>query len=387
VIGGLLPAAIGLLKAPELKKFTDKNLDLLTISPDNALGNDPRVIPADQSNAKHPRFVPLADVPDNVWKSNVNFYSVIGADGQPHRTPGPGSRGQADNPNHFADLDLPYKGHATFLEFVQQDFAANLDPAVWLAYYAANKPRYDAWAVALGKPKSTYGHWGALPFRVWQLFSTMVDAASNGKPSEFLCAGGVLIHYVGDACQPLHTSYLSQGDPDRVVSRPQSTGKILEADGVHGGYEDDMVSYGYVSQKLAARLETEVRRQEKDAKEKIARIARGKDAARAVIELVAATRKTLAPADIVDKWVELRGTAKKDRAPAMWAVFGDPTIECMARGSRYLARLWHDAWTVGHGKQKIGEGIKGKPADIMKLYNDPKFVPSVRLDKYAPILK
>jgi hypothetical protein len=59
----------------------------------------------------------------------------------------------------------------------------------------------------------------------------------------------------------------------------------------------------------------------------------------------------------------------------------------MARGSRYLARLWHDAWTVGHGKQKIGEGIKGKPADIMKLYNDPKFVPSVRLDKYAPILK
>lgn len=387
VIGGLLPAAIGLLKAPELKKFTDKNLDLLTISPDNALGNDPRVIPADQSNAKHPRFVPLADVPDNVWKSNVNFYSVIGADGKPHRAAGPGSRGQADNPNHFADLDLPYKGHATFLEFVQQDFAANLDPAVWLAYYAANKPRYDAWAAALGKPKSTYGHWGALPFRVWQLFSTMVDAASNGKPSEFLCAGGVLIHYVGDACQPLHTSYLSQGDPDRVVSRPQSTGKILEADGVHGGYEDDMVSYGYVSQNLAARLETEVRRQEKDAKEKIARIARGKDAARAVIELVAATRKTLAPADIVDKWVELRGTARKDRAPAMWTVFGDPTIECLARGSRYLARLWHDAWTVGHGKQKIGEGIKVKPADIMKLYNDPKFVPSVRLDKYAPILK
>ena len=70
----------------------------------------------------------------------------------------------------------------------------------------------------------------------------------------------------------------------------------------------------------------------------------------------------------------------------MWAAFGARTIECMARGSRYLAKIWIGAWTVGGGDQKIGDGGKVKPEDLMKLYDDPNFVPSVRLDKYPSIL-
>ena len=60
----------------------------------------------------------------------------------------------------------------------------------------------------------------------------MVAAADRGSAAHFLCPGGVLIRDIGDACQPLHTSYLSQADPDRVMDRPQSPGKKLEADGV-----------------------------------------------------------------------------------------------------------------------------------------------------------
>ncbi len=181
VIGGVLPAAVDLLEAPDLKKFIDKNLDLLTVSPDDALGNDPRVIASGSDNANNPNFVALADVPDNVWKSNVNFYQVDGDDGKKHRTPGPGARGQADNPNHFADMDLPYKEFDTFLEFNLKNLETNPNPADWLDYYASVKPRYDEWAAALGKPSKPYLHWGALPFRVWQLFDAMVAAARDKK--------------------------------------------------------------------------------------------------------------------------------------------------------------------------------------------------------------
>ena len=124
------------------------------------------------------------------------------------------------------------------------------------------------------------------------------------------------------------------------------------------------------------------------ATEKIAPIDTGKEAAKATVRLIAATHQTLPPRLIVEKWVQLRGAAKKDRNQAMWDAFGAGTVECMARGSRYLARLWLDAWRVGHGQQKIGAGGANlKPSAIMKLYNDVKFVPSVRLDKYGAILK
>jgi len=36
---------------------------------------------------------------------------------------------------------------------------------------------------------------GSLPFRVWQIFDAMV---ATKKPAEFLCAAGILGHYVGE---------------------------------------------------------------------------------------------------------------------------------------------------------------------------------------------
>ena len=60
---------------------------------------------------------------------------------------------------------------------------------------------------------------GELPFRVWQIFDAMVSFAKDGKGKEFLCAAGVITHYLGDACQPLHISYLHDGDPLQPVSR------------------------------------------------------------------------------------------------------------------------------------------------------------------------
>jgi hypothetical protein len=336
-----------------------------------------------------PNFVPLADVPDNVWKSNVNFHQTVGDDGKKQRHPGPGSRGQNDNPNHFADMDLPYKDYETFLDFNLRNLATNPNPDDWLDYYNSVKDKYDAWAEAIGKTSKRHSHWGALPFRVWQFFNAMVKAAGDKNQEMFLLAGGVLIHYVGDACQPLHTSYLSQGDPDRVVDRPKSPGKKLEADGVHSGYEDDMVNYGYQHKDLAAKLETEAKGQEAVSKETIRDIGSGSEAAKAIVELIGATHKTIAPKDIVEKWVELRsqGQGPLDRNDAMWEAFGAETVQCMAHGTRYLAKIWQSAWTLGGGDTTIGKGRKLDPNDLGKLYENPKLVPSIRLDKYAGIFK
>ena len=279
---------------------------LLSLEPDDALDNDPRVIKTTNGRPKlgDPQFVPLADVPDNVWKSNMNFYQTIADDGKRQRHSGPGSRGQSDNPNHFADMDLPYKGSDTFLEFMLSDVKANLDPAVWIDYYKSVAPKFEAWAKALGKEPRPRSHWGALPFRVGQLYKAMREAADAGNAALFLCAGGVLIHYVGDACQPLHTSYLSQGDLDDVVDKPRSEGQKMRADGVHSGYEDDMINDGFQEEGLFDTIEQEIKRQAKDHNEKLVAVSTSKNAAELIVRLAAKTHETIQPREIVDAWVE-----------------------------------------------------------------------------------
>ena len=71
----------------------------------------------------------------------------------------------------------------------------------------------------------------------------------------------------------------------------------------------------------------------------------------------------------------------------MWETFGTRTVKCMARGTRYLAKIWEGAWGIGKAKTKIGKGSILQESDLMRLYNDPKFVPSVRLDQYKAILR
>ncbi len=45
----------------------------------------------------------------------------------------------------------------------------------------------------------------------------MVSFVKDGEAEKFVCAAGILSHYVGDACQPLHISYMFNGDPDHKV--------------------------------------------------------------------------------------------------------------------------------------------------------------------------
>jgi hypothetical protein len=48
--------------------------------------------------------------------------------------------------------------------------------------------------------------------------------------------------------------------------------------------------------------------------------------------------------------------------------------------------VFSDVPSVGEGDTNIGEGKASKPDRLMSLYNDPKFVPSIRLGNYKSIL-
>ncbi len=155
----------------------------------------------------------------------------------------------------------------------------------------------------------------------------------------------------------------------------------MRGDKVHGGYEDDMVTA--YSGAIMSGLEAEITKQDSNNSEKIRPITSGLEAAKAIIELIDATRNTLLPDTIIDKWVEVQAIkGVTPRNDEMWKDLGHPTIEVMARGCRVLAAVWQGAWEQGGGETKIAKGTVCSKEDMEQLYNDTHFLPSFSLDKY-----
>jgi len=206
-------------------------------------------------------FVPLADVPDLVWKSN-----------------------RVEHPQHFANMDQPGEGAfqgKTLLELTQDP--ANLDVRVWNAFYEALDVDVT--------------HRGSLPFRVWQLYDEMVACVARKDTARFLATAGALAHYVGDACQPLHVSQWHHGRNER--EKP-----------VHSIYEDGMLQLRVVDflQGLNAGL---------DGKRVSGTVEGGRGAAELMVDLMRATFETLSPLEIIEAFNAKDG---RDRKPHMWEV-------------------------------------------------------------------
>jgi hypothetical protein len=309
--------ACELVTDPKLKKLLMNNVPVIAFD-DQAIeqGNLKRI------DAK--QFAPLADVPDLVWRTSR----------------------KTDEANHFADMDEEGKGDfegKTLLELVKDDID-NLSIEVWNRFY-------DSLNVGFKR--------GALPFRVWQLYEEMVEFVKQGKLAEFICAGGVLCHYVGDACQPLHVSRLHHGRPDHP-----------DESAVHSKYETDMLD------RFAADIIAGVNANLKGSKAK-ADLNGGREAALSVVELMQSTVKKLPPMDVIDAFNDKDG---RERLPHMFSVLGKRTTSCMADGCMRLASLWASAWKEGKGS-KIASSKLGLVAreDLKALYNDKAFLPSFRL--------
>jgi len=320
-------------------------------------------------------FCPLADVPDIIWKQA--------------KSTGWGRKGD-ENPNHYMDADLPctsyggksYLDHAT-------------DQSMVTAEELQNFYQHADWKkVGMSAPPSQ----GLVPLRVWQIFAYMVDALREEDITRFIFGAGVLAHYVGDCCQPLHSSYLSNGDPaddemqdytakkdsPKASKHPHKKGDVYPklfnpGNGVHSTYEDEMIDDNRDA--LITALQQKVTNPSQvDGPDKP--ILTGQDAGYAVVELMQKTHGSLKPGAIVAAFKKYK--EENDLIELLWQDFGDPTIECIARGCRYQAAIWEAAWIVGKGKvsdySRVKFDSKTFRQALKKLYEDPKELPSYHLD-------
>lgn len=355
---GIANEAIGKIANSKLKSLMNANLERMTfLTPD--------ITKKDTSGLSKHDFVPLADVPDLVWK--------IG----PYRR---GGMKSPEHANHFADMDRvlaqPVYGGKTLLEICHGK-PQNVAVPVWQAYYDA---------VHAEHPKIEESR-GLLPFRVWQIYDAMVEYVKAGDVARFLCAAGVISHYVGDACQPLHISYLFNGDPDHLVTVSVHNSKTDETidkevprgSGVHAAYEDDMVDYN-----TAAILTGVAAR--RDAAQALDLVTGGHAAAIATVALMQKTFAAISPAALIDVYVAAQDQKPKQRAEALWASFGDATMTVMTEGCLTLAQLWDSAWAEGGGDATIAALGAIEETTLETIYRDRNFLPSHTLDTIGPLL-
>lgn len=322
--------AIEALPAGSLKDLMSANLTNITYAPEKI------DIQTMKGLSKRP-FVPLADVPDYVWKM--------------------GPRRNRERPNHFADMDRKDSNQQTLLEICQQT-PKNVAVDVWLKYY---QDVGDS-----GK--------GLLPFRVWQFFAAMVQFAQEGKTNEFVCAAGIVSHYVGDACQPLHISHLHDGDPDHPHN-----GQPLGS-GVHSAYEDLMVNA--FTEEILQNVDGNAA-----GVSPFKAMNDGHDAAVRTVELMQRTFDAIQPGAIVQAYATVASESNRDVADALWKQFGEDTIKVMSTGSKLLAFLWQEAWRVGNGDKNIAKQTGTiNPDDLVALYESPDFMTSYTLSQIGPIL-
>jgi hypothetical protein len=315
---------------------------------------------------KEGTFVPLADVPDLAWQAGLYPRGVRGHN--------------PESPNHFADMDEPPpNGGKSLLDLCRgvkgAVNSAYVDPAVWLKHYQlfnARKPRVRS------ETRPAQYSYGLLPFRVAEIYAQMVGFASKDIAS-FVAAAGIIAHYVGDAGQPLHISYLHHGDPDDSIIDPHSksqedkpANRISRQNAVHGSYESDMFKYHAVE--LHDGLTRVV------PNKPVPPIKGHHKAAESIVELMLKTFDVLPPKNIVDRFKQVsQGQKPKPIANALWKSFSTPTIEVMANSCRYLAMLWESAWKEGGGKAKLAAGSAITKEKLVGLYSKKPFLESCTL--------
>jgi hypothetical protein len=330
------------VKDQTLRRFLQNNLNNISFSDDTKLQK--------ATSLKADAFVPLSDVPDIVWKTNVNKVK-------------PQVARHDENPNHYADMDLPGADGRTLFQICGEP--AQLDLDAWKAHYAGvSAPRHSPPGRNGGAPRVEQG---CLPFRVWQVFSQLQGFAARGDVKSFLCAAGIIAHYVGDACQPLHSSQHSDG---------------LEGarTGVHSTYEDNMV------EAHAEQIATGVDQLLSSGDLALLPITSGQEAGMAAVELMRRSQTALPPETICRSYDRVHpGTKSPTKRPevldALWADCGTGTIQCIADGIRVLASLWEAAFASAADKSPF-EGAQ-KSADLMAVYEDQKFLPSLHLSGFT----
>lgn len=330
-------------KSPKLKSLLAKNS--ANIGFDDAMLRDPNEF--HKKKAKY-KAVPLADVADDIWRNPTQYGGRSGLAQHPEK--------DNDGNNHFADMDQP--GVDEFKDKTLMDL------------YKAKKDSLsvDTWSkfYQLLSDNGEKTNPGALPFRIWQGFNLMVKYLGDDDVIGFLCVAGIMAHYVGDACQPLHISRLHHGDPSDQSSVAKK---------VHSVYETTMLDNhaGAVLDGLAERLAMKSAKAKSD-------IASGQEAAQRLVEMMIDVYQSLRPEKIIATYTD--GKNDTDRAQLLWDAHGDTTLDNMAQCCTLLASLWESAWVTGKGEDKIkAQDIQAfdYEKDLRPKFRPQSFYPSVEL--------
>jgi len=360
--------ALKALKNGKLKTLLTANIEAISFDPGEL---SPKSIKARLKEAKDKgELIPLADVPDVLWKTYKTNKGGRDTTFANHRSSGP------EHPTHYADIDQKGLDKKTLRQLSLADPAHNITVGAWQKFY-------DATGHKLERER------GLLPFRVWQFFDAMRAFARKKKAAEFLCAAGILSHYVGDACQPLHGSILADGYKDQkttVTHHRRKTGDEYTTSsnvgaGVHSTYETKMIDRK--APEIVKRLDAAV----KKGDDAIGKIKSGQDAALRIVELMDRTARRIPPKTLVDAYIDAGGTPVVGVQDSLWNTFGTKTIAVMADGARALAAIWTAAWDGGN-LDAVGNGPGAvDPRDLSDLYEDTKFVESLNLDAIGHVLK
>ena len=316
-------------------------------------------INATTTNVDASGFVPLANVPDEVWKQRRTQQFPAGRKGP-------------ENPTHYADMDQPDAQKRTLFDRIRKP--GDLTVKAFQQYYDGLGHNDD---------RSR----GLLPLRVWQFYKAMVEYVRQGDVTAFVCAAGILSHYTGDSAQVLHGSYLADGDPARmrqrtVHGRDGTTKVVSEAfgKGVHTAYESKMLN-AHVDEMMQA-----ISAQTGNSGHGMPRVKGGQAAAFAIVELMDRTRKRVHPMAVVDTYGNARD-ADENPTEALWDAFQSQTIDAIVDGSRVLAMLWESAWKEGNGDAIDDDELRAVSASRLKaLYSRQDFVESLPLDEIGPVL-
>jgi hypothetical protein len=352
--------AVGQVKHAKLKKLMKANLERISF----AMGSlDDNTIAAALKKARdEDGFIPLADVPDLVWKKFPT--QVTG--GRDHQNNHGRSYGP-EHPTHYADIDERLPNGKSIRQVCLAD-ATKISVDAWQGFYDE-----------LGHAES--GKRGLLPFRVWQHFDEMVRAVAARDLARFVAAAGTLSHYLGDACQPLHGSMFADGFDDKPIEDSSGQPSHVGA-GVHSCYESEMID------RFSEDVVTGIAAQIGQMSEVFESITSGRGAAKATIELMARAAERIPPKKLIKTYVDAGGTNHAAERDKLWQVWGKKTILTMADGARVLAFIWEAAWAKGHGDSVASTKLKSIHPDALRnLYIDETFLPSLDLDHIGEVLE
>ena len=369
--------ATQLVADPRLKALLTANLELLSFDLDVIRGGSKlEKLLADRG--KTGGFVPLADVPDEVWKKRPPPAKHGRIGGRDDRATPTGSNGP-EHPNHYADIDDPYPPTNTSWRHQCLADPSNISVQSWQRFYAdIAKHCQDNGEPDLARQYRDPLRQGLLPLRVWQLFDAMVTLLSQHDIAGFLTAAGICAHYVGDASQPLHGSVLADGDPRQPTERLNSDGQPAKfGEGAHSAYESAMVT------RKADEL-VELITGKLPAQHGLQLCSDGKAAAQATLILMDDVANALPPRSILEcfeKYLD-GGRLHVSTLDAMWEELGEKTADAMVRGARALAMTWDAAWAVGSGGSVTDSQLGAvEQSEVQRRYADASFAPSLTLSQ------